>query len=95
MLGLILTLQTIGAGEIPADFDLRSVRPAPDPNAIVVTGRRTDQRIERPPIDTEPPLGRAETGLIGNAKIDLHVESGTLAGGASSQRAMVRIKIPF
>jgi hypothetical protein len=95
MLRLILALQSVGATGIPPDFDLGKVKPSDDPNAIVVTARKQSQRIERTPIDTGPPLGRAETDLIGNARIDAHVESGTMAGGASSQRAMVRVKIPF
>ncbi|MFZ2996091.1 hypothetical protein [Sphingobium sp.] len=94
-LHLILTLQTIGTGEIPADFNLKSVKPSPDSNAIVVTARRPSQRIERTPIDTEPPLGRAEMGLFGDAKANLHIESQSFSNGTTSQRVMVGIKLPF
>jgi hypothetical protein len=94
MLRLILALQAIGGAEIPPDFDLKKVKPSPDANAIVVTARRS-QRIEREPINTEPPLGRAEIGLFGDVKADLHVESQSFGNGTTSTRVMVGIKLPF
>jgi len=95
MLRLIIALQSVGTGEIPPDFDLAKVQPATDPSAIVVTGRRDSQRVERQPVTDEPPLGRAEFGLLGKAKANIHVESAGMAGGATSQRVMVGIKLPF
>ncbi|MDI1294960.1 MAG: hypothetical protein PSY12_03615 [bacterium] len=43
----------------------------------------------------EPPLGRAEMGLFGKVKGNLHVESQTMGNGTTSQRVMVGVKIPF
>lgn len=95
MLRLILALQSVVASDIPPDFNLSKVKPSPDPGAIIVTARRQSQRIERAPLDTEPPLGRAEIGLFGDAKANLHVESQSFGNGTTSQRVMVGIKIPF
>lgn len=97
MLHLILALQSAGAADIPADFDLRMVKPSPDANAIVVTARRQSQRVDNDPdpSNTEPPLGRAEMGLFGKVKGNVHVESQGMANGTTSQRVMVGVKIPF
>ncbi len=97
MLRLILALQTIGAVDattIPSGFDLKKVKPSED-GSIVVTGRRQSQRIERAPISEEPPLGRAEIGLLGKARANVHLESQGMGGGATSNRVMVGIKMPF
>lgn len=95
MLRLVLTLQSVGATGIPPDFDLKKVQPSPDADTIVVTARKQNHRIDREPADTEPPLGRAEIGLFGDAKANLHVESQSLGNGTTSQRVMVKVKIPF
>lgn len=97
ILRLMMALQSIGAGagDIPADFDLKSVKPSPDANAIIVTGRHQSQRVEREAVSTEPPLGRAETGLFGKVKGNLHVESQSFGNGTTSQRVMVGVKVPF
>ena len=95
MMRFAMLLQVAGAAEIPPDFDLRAVRPSADPNAIVVTGRRPSQRIEPTAESAEPPLGRAEIGLFGQVKGNLHVESQTFGNGTVSQRLMVGIKLPF
>lgn len=95
--GLILALQgaaAMDATAIPPDFDLKRVQPSED-GSIVVTARRQSQRIEPQPISEEPPLGRAETGLFGKVRANVHVESQALAGGATSNRVMVGIKMPF
>ncbi len=92
MLRLILALQSVDA--IPPDFDLATVKPAA-PETIVVTARRQSQRIEREPVSNAPPLGRAEIGLFGNAKADLHVDSQSFGNGTTSKRVMVGVKIPF
>lgn len=95
MLSLILVLQSVGATDIPVDFDLKRVRRSAPEGAIVVTGRRLDQRIERLPESEEPLLPRAEFGLAGKARIDFHGEGGQSANGAAPPRAMVRVKVPF
>jgi hypothetical protein len=96
MLRLILALQSVGAGDIPPDFDLKKMQPSPDANAIVVTARRSSQRIEREPVgEEEPPLGRAEFGLFGKVKGNVHAESQSFGNGTTSQRVMVGIKLPF
>jgi hypothetical protein len=93
MMRWAMLLQVIGTA--PPDFDLRSVRSSADHDAIVVTGRRPIQRIERDPAPTEPPMGRAEIPLFGKVRGDVRLESGALAGGATSQRVMVGVKLPF
>lgn len=93
MVRLFVLLQAVGTP--PSDFDLRNVRPSLDANAIVVTARRSSQRIEREPVSKEPPLGRAEVPLFGKVKGNVHLDSETLAGGAVSQRVMVGVKLPF
>lgn len=95
MLRLIMALQSVGAHDIPADFDLKQVAPAKDTGAIIVTARRQSQRIEPAPVSTEPPLGRAEMGLFGRVKGNVHVESQGFGNGTTSQRVMVGIKLPF
>ncbi|QGP80223.1 hypothetical protein GL174_08420 [Sphingobium sp. CAP-1] len=96
MLRLMMALQSAGAGDIPADFDLKKVQPAADASAIVVTAQRRNQRIERaPPPGTEPPLGKAEFRLFGQVKANVHAESQGFANGTTSQRVMVGIKLPF
>ena len=97
MLRLLMALQSVGGTDIPPDFDLQKVQPAPNPNAIVVTGRRRDERVEREVAATseEPPLDRAKTTLFGKVKGNVHVESQTMANDTTSQRVMVGIKLPF
>lgn len=95
MLRLLFALQSAGGVDaIPSTFDLKNQPPA-DVSAIIVTGRRRSQRIEREPLSAEPPLGRAEMGLFSKVKANVHVESAGMAGGATSQRVMVGVKIPF
>ena len=97
MLCLLIALQSVGGTDIPPDFDLGQVKPAPDPNAIVVTARRQRQRLDREMMATsdDPPLGRAEINLFGKVKGNVHVESQTMANGTTSQRVMVGINLPF
>lgn len=94
----------------PIDFDLaRLARDGPalttrrdcargDPAAIVVCGRRApggDYPLEawERAFATRPIV--AETRLFGNLMGDVHAESATLDRGAVSQRAMVRLRVPF
>ncbi|WP_261935459.1 hypothetical protein [Sphingomonas bisphenolicum] len=95
MLRLVLALQSVGATDIPPDFDLKRVKPSPNTNAIIVTARKPSQRVDREPLSIEPPLGRAEIGLFGDVKANLHVESQGFGNGTTSQRVMVGVKIPF
>lgn len=37
----------------------------------------------------------AETGIVGNLRGDMHVESAEMDRGAVSQRVMVRLRLPF
>jgi len=98
MLRLLMILQTVGAvsgNPISSDFDLKDVKTNPEAGSIVVTARKRNQRIEREPVSTEPPLGRAEMRLFGKVKANVHVESQGMANGTTSQRVMVGTKIPF
>ena len=63
---------------------------------IVVCARPNDQRIrEQPAPAGQPAIPRAESRLSGNTKLSVDAESAGLAGGATSNRAMVRVKIKF
>lgn len=96
-----MVLQTVGAvgavasDPVASDFDLKKVEATSEAASIVVTARRRNQRIEREPVSEEPPLGRAEMGLFGKVKANVHLDSEGMAGGATSQRGMVGVKIPF
>ncbi|MDX3899620.1 MAG: hypothetical protein QHC40_03770 [Sphingobium sp.] len=96
MVRLLIALQSAAAVPIaPIDFDLKKA-PPPDNGAIVVTGRRLSQRVEREPEETgEPPLGRAEIGLFGKVRANVHVESQSFPNGSTSPRVMTGIKMPF
>lgn len=63
---------------------------------VTVCARRADPyRIPRLPdryAESAPP--KAETTVLGNAKVGVEVEQGSV-GGVSSNRAMARLKIPF
>ncbi|WP_443970380.1 hypothetical protein [Sphingobium sp. CR28] len=75
-------------------FDLSKAKQR-DPDAIIVTGRRTDHRLKTDNSPAEPPPIRAETRLFGNARASAEVEQSVLANGAVSDRAMIKLKIPF
>jgi hypothetical protein len=98
MVRLLMSLQGAAAAAapiVPLDYDLRKTPPSADAGGIVVTGRRLSQRVEREPLSTEPPLGRAEMGLFGKVKGNVHVESQSFGNGTTSTRAMVTLKVPF
>jgi hypothetical protein len=78
-------------------FDLRDARSQHSDDAIVVTGRRRDDRATLTTGDEDEALylPRAETGLIGKSRIGITVEQQALSGGAVSNRAMVTLKVPF
>jgi len=80
---------------VESDFDLREVVPAPDADAIVVTGRRRiSPRLAPLPGVDEPVLPRAALRLFGETAVSLDVEQGEVANGPSN-RAMVKVRIPF
>ena len=85
------------------DFDLREVPPPGkcEPgraDEIVVCGRSDTERQRLPPLPDAkyaeaPP--KAETKLFGDVVGSAVMESEGLAGGVTSDRIMVRMKIPF
>lgn len=98
MVRLLMSLQSAAAAAapiVPIDYDLRKAPVSTDMDGIVVTGRRPGQRIEREAQSSEPPLGRAEVGLFGKVKGNIHVESQSFGNGTTSTRAMVTVKVPF
>ena len=101
---LMLLLQAGAALADPAviDFDLRSAA-APESctgstGEIVVCGRRQVDEPYRlkplPPGDFEPRLPKASVGVLGGT-VSAHGETATMPGGATSNRAMVTLKLPF
>ena len=63
---------------------------------IVVCGHPDSQRIREQPAPAEvPSIPRAEWRLSEKTKLSLDGESAGLAGGATSTRAMVRVKVKF
>ncbi len=63
---------------------------------IVVCGRPDEQRIREQPAPVEAPaIPRAEWHLSEKIKLSLDAESADLGSGATSSRAMVRLKIKF
>ena len=85
----------VAAAAFAAPLSAAAIQTAETTEDIVVTARRPSQRIEREPVSNEPPLGRAEMGLFGKVKGNLHVESEGFGNGTVSQRVMVGIKLPF
>lgn len=91
------------------DFDLARYRPAgdwtpgpacdrADASAIIVCGRRGRggaYPLEEMALIFEPRPIRAETGIAGNVRGDIHGESVALDRGAVSNRVMLRVGIPF
>ncbi len=93
----VTTSANIGPG-----FDLHKLSAVPDcpkpvAGEIVVCASVDAQSTFRlrplPPDPGDAPL-KAET-QIGKAKLSAEAESATLSGGTISNRAMVRVKIPF
>jgi hypothetical protein len=94
---------------VAVDFDLARYRPADEdwttlrtcsraePGTIIVCGRRGGGAYplaEMARIFEPGPL-RAEMGIAGNMRGDIHAESVALDRGAVSNRVMVRIRVPF
>ncbi|NJC33358.1 hypothetical protein GGR88_000832 [Sphingomonas jejuensis] len=86
-----------------ASFDLKDVaRPAAadctratlQPNEILVCARRAAPPLDDGRYSQEALLPRAEIG-VGGARLSVDAEQATLSRGETSQRAMVRLRIPF
>lgn len=95
---LLSQVAVLGTETALADvkFDLRNVPPATaSPQEIVVTGRRKPDPRIRPLPETSQGSPRAEIGLVGDTRVGIEVEQSGLAGGAVSNRAMVRVKVRF
>lgn len=99
---LVIALQASAVAGPPLDVprNLRAAdacKPDPaDPDAIVVCARRDEPyRLGRlPQRAEEPAIPRAETTLLGKTKLAVEGEQAGV-GGFVSNRAMVRLKIPF
>lgn len=78
--------------------DMRCGKPGPDGEIVVCAKSQEEFRLrpvpERYVVDT-PALPKAETSILGGkAKIAGEVEQGDV-GGFPTNRAMVRLKVPF
>ena len=69
---------------------------SPDPDDVVVCAGDPDRfRLKPlPPRVAGPVLPKAETRVFGNAKVAAETEAASV-GGFVSNRAMVRLKVPF
>jgi hypothetical protein len=100
MLSLLLVLQVSPSNtDLPAiDFDLRDVTSESEEEGsiIVVRGRRAEDLKALRTADrlSDPLLPRAEIGFLGRSRIGVDVDQ-QIVGGAPSNRAMVKVKIPF
>ena len=99
MLALLMAYQALvgeaGARLIESDFDLGRAEPAADADTIVVTGRRRpDPRHVALPERRAADVPRADIPLLGDTHLSLDVEQGEVAN-APSNRAMIRLKVPF
>ena len=82
-----LTLQRLSVGD----------RCSEETADIIVCGRR-DDRYRLPRLDSdrfEPRAAKAEIDLGGNLKGAAEVESATIGPGLTSNRMMLRLKLPF
>lgn len=106
----MLALQAVAPVPLHGTFDLaRASKPiiqtvitrCPDSTSddeVVVCGRREDQRRYRlQALDTDrfEPNRRAEATLAGDLKGAAVIESRVIAPGMTSNRIMVRLKLPF
>lgn len=94
---LLILLQSV-AGPVLDDPRLRVVKPrcAPAENGdVTVCARPQSDRLPRlPERYQEGALPKAEATVFGDAKVGIETEQGSV-GGIPSNRAMVRLKIPF
>ena len=96
---VLLFVQAVAGPFLPAAPRPASDAPCPiaaDSADIVVCGR-TDQRFRLPRVPAaEDRLALPKAQLrLGPAALAAEAEQATLAGGAQSQRLMMRLKIPF
>ncbi|MBO9574807.1 MAG: hypothetical protein J7494_03635 [Sphingobium sp.] len=99
MIALLLALQELPAKTSPTlldiHFDLAQPPSAsPDPDVIVVQGRRLNVRLLPLPDLHEELLPKAQTGLFGGT-LALVGGATQLPGGAISNRIMLNWKLPF
>lgn len=97
-MAVLLIVQAIAA--IAAPGALRSAQPAActgSADEIVVCGRRTEDeqfRLRPLPPRFEPAPLRATTGL-GSGTLGIEGEQQSFGNGATSQRLMLKLKLPF
>jgi hypothetical protein len=92
---------TIAGPPAPLPAPIRTIRPcslAEDDSEVVVCGRRhaADRYRLRslPATASDGGLPKAEARIFGNAKLSAEAEAASV-GGFISNRAMVRLKVPF
>ncbi|MCW6534312.1 hypothetical protein [Sphingomonas lycopersici] len=95
---LLLALQAV-AGPVLAEARPRLAErtcPPAREGEVTVCGRREEPfRLKRLPARyDESALPKAETTVLGNARLGVETDQGSV-GGVSSNRAMVRLKVPF
>lgn len=106
-LAIMMALQAAPVAGPPLPAELRPVKPASTPDAvpcgtpdrrgdIVVCGRAAGaDRLQR--LDetryAERPIRAATT--LGKTRLSAEAEQGSLPGGQSAPRAMLRLKMPF
>jgi hypothetical protein len=106
LFAMVVAVQSaeVAGPPVPADLRPAKLRVAarscgePDESGDIVVCARAKDTDRLPRIDPNryvqaPP--RAETELLGKARLSLEAEQGTLPNGQSSPRAMVRLKMPF
>jgi hypothetical protein len=106
-LAIMMALQAAPVAGPPLPAELRPTRPVPGPEAvpcgtpdqrgdIVVCGRAAGAN-RLPRLDetryAERPVRAATT--VGKARLSAEAEQGSLPGGQSAPRAMLRLKMPF
>ncbi len=96
---LLLLTQAVAGPFLPVAPRPTPDRPCPvatDTADVVVCGRANDRfRLPRLPVaEDRQTLPKAATRL-GSAVLAAEAEQATLAGGAQSQRLMIRLKTPF
>lgn len=103
MILLMLSLQATEPAALPAgapepfdriDFDLGKVKRSATDEIVVTARRRDEQRLPPLPATKEEALPRAETGIVGTLRGGVTLEQQQLPG-AVSNRAMMKLKLPF
>ncbi|MDR6788001.1 hypothetical protein J2Y58_001353 [Sphingomonas sp. BE138] len=101
MTAIWFLLQSAVAGPLVSQPHARDPCTAPTRGDVVVCGRRPDpERYRLRPLDDRydpdaAALPKAETGILGGrAALAAEAEAASV-GGVQSNRAMIRLKIPF